>query len=119
MLSMSNITEVVDAAKQVANSISEVYNLQEGNNIETMRNTLFKKSIIKEYANVVEWNKIDQLLEDATREAPKEVNKMSKLSKIDENIQNPEEDNSSSMGMDMTSGGMEEGGESDMDDMSM
>lgn len=119
MLSMSNITEVVDAAKQVANSISEVYNLQEGNNIETMRNTLFKKSIIKEYANVVEWNKIDQLLEDATREAPKEVNKMSKLSKIDENIQNPEEDDSSSMGMDMTSGGMEEGGESDMDDMSM
>lgn len=110
MLSMSNITEVVDAAKQVANSISEVYNLQEGNNIETMRNTLFKKSIIKQYANIVEWNKIDQMLEDATREAPKEANKMTKLSKIDEALQNPDEGGDDSSG-DMGSMG---GGEDDM-----
>ena len=119
MLSMSNITEVVDAAKQVANSITEVYNLQDGNNMETMRNALFKKRIIQKYANIVEWETIEQLLDDATREAAKEVSKMNKLSKIDENIQNldSESDDDTVYGEDAGGGGddmdmgMDEGGD--------
>jgi hypothetical protein len=119
MLSMSNITEVVDAAKQVANSITEVYNLQDGNNMETMRNALFKKRIIQKYANIVEWETIEQLLDDATREAAKEVSKMNKLSKIDENIQNldSESDDDTVYGEDTGGGGddmgmgMDEGGD--------
>jgi len=88
MLSMTNITEMLDSAKNVANSIAEVYNLQDGSEIETARNTLFKRKIIEKYANIVEWSEIEEILESATKEAGNIVNNNKKIAKIDEQLQN-------------------------------
>ena len=96
MLSMTNIVEMLDSAKNVANGIAEVMNLQDGSEIETARNNIFKKKIIEKYANIVEWSEIENMLTEASREAPKVVNEHKKLAKIDEAIQNPDEDDTSS-----------------------
>ena len=87
MLSMANIVEVLDSAKNVANSLAEVMNLQDGSEVETMRNTLFKRKIIQKYANIVEWTDIEAMLEEATKEAPSEVSKKSKIATIDSSLQ--------------------------------
>ena len=93
MLSMTNISEVLDAAKNVANSITEVMNLNEGSPIETARNTLFKRKIIEKYADIVEWNDIENILREAESEAPKEVAHNQKLSKIDAKMQEDDPNN--------------------------
>lgn len=94
MLSMTNIVEMIDSAKNVANGIAEVMNLQDGSEVETARNTIFRKKIIQKYANIVEWDDVEAMLDEATREAPKVVNEHKKLAKIDEALQNPEDDGS-------------------------
>ena len=87
MMSMSNITEVLDAAKNVANSIAEMFNLADGSALETKRNTLFKKKIIEKYANIVEWSELESILDECSQNAPAEVVKDMKFSKIDQKLQ--------------------------------
>ena len=87
MMSMSNITEVMDAAKNVANSIAEIFNLADGSAVETARNTLFKRKIIEKYANIVEWSELEKILKEAESQAPAEVVNQKKLAKIDEKLQ--------------------------------
>jgi hypothetical protein len=106
MLSMTNIVEMLDSAKNVANGIAEVMNLQDGSEVETARNVVFKKKIIQKYANIVEWDDVEEMLTEATREAPKIVNEHKKLAKIDESLQNGDDTGDSAGGM----GGSDMGG---------
>ena len=92
MMSMATILEVLDSAKNVANTFAEIFNLQDGSQLETARNVIFKKMIIEKYGNVVEWSEVEKLLEKATAEAPNKVSKDLKLAKLDQKIQ---EDNNS------------------------
>ncbi len=118
MLNMTNISEVLDAAKNVANSITEVFNLQDGSPMETARNTLFKRKIVEKFANIVEWAEIEKLLSDAEYAAPSEVAKNQKFAKIDAKMAEDDPNNPEGGGMDMgggMGGGMDQfGGGTDM-----
>lgn len=92
MMSMSNITEVLDQAKNVANSIAEMLNLADGSAVETARNTIFKRKLIEKYANIIEWAEIEKLLAEAEIKAPQLVNHQKKLAKIDAKLQEEDED---------------------------
>lgn len=88
MISMTNIVDMIDTAKNVANGIAEVFNLSDGNETETARNNIFKRKIIEKYANIVEWSEIEMMIEEATKEAPTKVQESKKLAKIDETVVN-------------------------------
>lgn len=94
MMSMATIIEVLDSAKNVANTFAEIFNLQDGSQLETARNTLFKRKIIEKYGNIVEWSDIEKMLEEATANAPSEVLKSMKLTRIDQGIQEGDSDDS-------------------------
>ena len=97
MMSMTTVSEALDSAKNLASSIVEVYNLQDGSSVETARNTLFKRKIIEKYVNNVEWTDIEDILNKATEEAPNEVFKTQKLAKLDQKLQEDDlNDNSKS-----------------------
>lgn len=114
MMSMTNISEVLDAAKNVANTIAEAFNLNDGNTVETARNTLFKKKIIEKYANIVEWNDLEQLLDQCANEAPNEVHKSQKLAKIDEKLSADDQDSGGDDMMGGDTSGDDSGGGMDM-----
>lgn len=106
MMSMTSVSEVLDSAKNLANSITEVYNLQDGSSVETARNTLFKKKIIEKYVPNIEWTDIENILNKATEEAPNEVHKSQKLAKIDQQLQEDDVSDDSSGGTDNLGGGL-------------
>ena len=95
MMSMSNVTEVLDQAKNVANSIAEMLNLADGSAVETARNTIFKRKLIEKYANIIEWAEIEKMLAEAEIKAPQLVNHQKKLAKIDAKLQEEDEDENS------------------------
>lgn len=95
MMSMSNITDVLDQAKNVANSIAEMLNLADGSAVETARNTIFKRKIIEKYANIIEWAEIEKILTEAEIKAPQLVNHQKKFAKIDAKLQEEDEDENS------------------------
>lgn len=114
MMSMTTISEVLDSAKNLANSITEVFNLQDGSSVETARNTLFKKKIVEKYVNNIEWSDIEAILTESTEEAPNEVFKTQKLAKLDQKLQ---EDDMNDQGDDMGSSGGDMGlGSDDVSD---
>lgn len=123
MMSMTTVSEVLDSAKNLANSITEVFNLQDGSAVETARNTLFKKSIIEKYVNNVEWSEIEDILIKSAEEAPNEVYKSQKLAKLDQKLQEDDMNDDQAGGGDMGLGsddfGNDSGGTgSDLDSMS-
>lgn len=87
MMSMANITEVLDSAKNVANTLAEIFNLADGSQLETTRATLFKQAIIAKYANIVEWDEIKKMLDECTLKAPSSLIEQLKLAKLDAKIQ--------------------------------
>ena len=105
MMSMSNISEVMDQAKNVANTFVEIYNLQDGSPTASARITIFKRKIIEKYANIVEWTEIEKLLKEAESEAPGYVNQEKKLAKIDNKLQSEDGDDDESGG-DLGGGGL-------------
>ena len=102
MMSMANILDVLDSAKNVANTFAEIFNLQDGSAVETARNVIFKRYIIEKYGNIVEWDEVEKMLEKASAEAPKKVTEDKKISKIDEKIQNGDNNEDGDMGSDST-----------------
>jgi len=113
MMSMSNISEVIDQAKNVANSFVEIYNLESGSPTATAVATLFKRKIIEKYANIVEWTELEKMLKEAEVQAPQFVNNQKKLAKIDAKLQSEDGDDDSGSdfgGGDMGGGGDDLGG---------
>lgn len=128
-LTMTNIIEVLNTAKDMANSIAEVYDLQGGNSIADATAALFKRKIVRKYAQCLRFEEIDDMLEEARAEAPSVAVGKTKTAKTDEIVNTPPEDqNGGGMGGGMggedevadselgEGGGDEEGGEGgDMD----
>ena len=88
-LSMTNIIDTVDTAKNVANSLAEVYDLIGGNAVEDAIASIFKREIIKKQANILQWDDVEQLVEKAKREAEELVKEKIERQKIDEYLNNP------------------------------
>ena len=130
-LSMTNIVEHISQAKDVASNFAEVFALEGGNESDTNTLNEFKKKIIQEYVQIVDWDKLESLLETCKSEAKRIVISKQKSNVIDEKLQqptdeegdlNPTEIDGGSGSSDM--GGMDTGGDfgggdlGGMDDMS-
>jgi hypothetical protein len=123
-LQMLTITDTIDTAKTMANSIAEAYGQSGGNAIDEATTDLFKLKLIKKFTTNIDWVTVDEYRREAIAEAKSIAADKVKTATIDEHIQNPsesqtdiaEEPPSDSLGgeEDMSGGGGEGEGNMDM-----
>jgi hypothetical protein len=90
-LQMISITDTIDTAKTMANSIAEVYGASGGNAIDDATNDLFKLSLMKKFTNNIDWDVIDKMREQAISDSKKIAADKVKTNTIDQSIQNPQD----------------------------
>lgn len=118
-LSMANIVEHVNQAKDVASNLAEVFSLEGGNEVDTKTLNEFKKKIIEQYVQIVDWDKLEVLLEQCRTKAKEVVVAQQKTNLIDEKLQQPTDESGDLEPTDVDSagGGGDLGGMGGMDDM--
>lgn len=126
-LSMTNVTEVVNSAKDVASALAEALDLQGGNETENKVLSNFKLNIIKKYTQIVDWDEIEEVLKQSRNQSAASVVEKVKSNAIDEKLNTPIDeindtnpskisgnDSMGGGGMDMGGGSSDMGG---MDDL--
>jgi predicted DNA binding CopG/RHH family protein len=88
-LQMLSITDNMDTAKTMANSIAEAYGNSGGNQVTEAVTDLFKLKIIKDFTKNIDWIKIDDMRREAITESKAVAADVVKTATIDEHIQNP------------------------------
>ena len=93
-LSMTNIIENLNQAKDVAQNFAEVFDLQGGNETENKALAEFKKQIIQRFVQIVDWDELNLMLKACRENAKDVVVKNQKDQVVDGKITQPmDEDN--------------------------
>ena len=93
-LSMTNIIENLNQAKDVAQNFAEVFDLQGGNETENKALAEFKKQIIQRFVQIVDWDELNLMLKACRENAKDVVIKNQKDEVVDGKITQPmDEDN--------------------------
>jgi hypothetical protein len=90
-LQMLNITDVIDTAKNMANSIAEAYGLTGGNNVDEAVMNTFKLKMIKNFTKSIDWTFIEKAYNDSVSESKAAAADKVKTNTIDEHIQSPQD----------------------------
>jgi hypothetical protein len=108
-LQMLNITDSIDTAKTMANSIAEAYGLAGGNTIDEATASSFKLKLIKKFIKNIDWTFIDDSYSEAIAESKPIAAEKVKTNTIDEHIQNPQ-DSQTNIADEVPEDASEEGG---------
>jgi hypothetical protein len=89
-LQMLSITDTIDTAKAMANSLAEAYGNSGGNGVDDAVLIIFKLKMIKKFTTNIDWSSVDKAMEEAKAEAKGQAADQVKTNTIDEHIQNPQ-----------------------------
>jgi hypothetical protein len=116
-LQMLSITDTIDTAKTMANSLAEAYGINGGNGVDDAALSIFKLKMIKKFTTNIDWIESDRIMEEAKAEAKARAVEQVKINTIDEHIQNPQNsqtDIADEIPEDVSEGGDMGGGDMDM-----
>jgi hypothetical protein len=88
---MLTVTDTIDTAKTMANSVAEAYGLSGGNNIDESTAEIFKLKLIKKFTTNIDWPSMDTMMDEAKAESKAKAADKVKTNTIDEHIQNPQD----------------------------
>jgi hypothetical protein len=111
-LQMLTVTDTIDTAKTMANSLAEAYGTSGGNQIDESTIDIFKLTMIKKFTTNIDWVSVDEAMDQAKAEAKAKAALKVKTNTIDEHIQNPQNSQT-----DIAAEVPEEAGGGDMGDM--